>query len=781
MNNIFNLGTFFKFLGKNKSYTAINVFGLAISLMFVILIGIYVKQELSTDTFHEKADKIYVLGNEEVFDFNFRIAYKIQERYPEIDQVSPVIPFNSFNETVVHIGDDKQNASLIFVDSTFFDFFSFKLYEADPHQVLLAKNYAVISKSFAKKAFGDKDPMGKVIQINDSVQFTVNGIMDDIKNSTLPYGDILVRIDNVRYFNPSMDSEHYDNAGNAYIFLTQKKGADLSIKLDDMTAFFKDIFWIYRDGIRKQVTLTPLKAAYFSEKYGWSLQHGDWKFVMILMSVGLLILIFAVINYINLTVAQAGFRAKEMAMRRLLGSSRNDLFIRLIFESTLLCLISFALAVFLAILFKDKANELLQTQLELNALLSPSGIVVSLAIILVSGIIAGFLPALFISNAQPIEITKGSFSRKSKMVFSKFFIVFQNIITVMLLVATLTMTLQTQHLIKAPLGYNTLNIINIFATKFESKEAIKTFANEVKGLASVKRAALGQGVPVNAWNNNTAKFGNKSISFQFLRGDSAYFEILGFQKIRENNLGSADNSFYFTEQAMKEAELEEDGIVFQGDNKWQRYEVAGIIKDIQLRNITQKKEAVMFGFADFNKENEYPWTILVEVQGDAFTAFNQVKAVFEKQTGFDFDGQFIDEQVSQSFTAQKRTATIIIVFTVIAVLISLLGLLAMSTYFIRLRTSEIAIRKVHGSTNDEVFTKLVKTFLLYVLIACIIAVPVIWYIMRGWLDDYAYRISLSPLIFIVAGMFCLLVSFVTVFWQSRIAANANPVKGLKKE
>ncbi|GHT62682.1 ABC transporter permease [Bacteroidia bacterium] len=777
MNDLFNLGTFFKFLGKNKTYTFIDIFGLAVSLMFVILIAVYTVQELSTDKFHEKGDRTYILGSEKGLGSAYRIAGRIQERYPEIEKTCPI----SFETTTISINETNFHVELLLADTTFFDIFSFKLYGTTPNQALGATNYAVVSKSFAQKAFGDTDPLGKLITVNDNVAVIVNGVMDDIKNSSLPYCDIVLRIDNIKYFNSSKDSETFDNAADSYVFILEREGANLQSKVDDMQAFFKDIFWIYQRDIWQKVTLIPLEEIHFSDiKDNNRLQQGDWKFVMILMSVGLLILLFAVINYINLTVAQAGFRAKEMATRRLLGSSQREVFARLILESTLFCLIAFLLALLLAVSCVPYADTLLETKLYIADAITPSGILIALGSIVILGAISGWLPAAIISKVQPIEITKGSFGRRNKMVFSRFFIIFQNIITVMLLVASITMTDQTQHLIHAPLGYNTVNILDIRTWNFDSKEQLFTFVNETKPLASVKQVALAAGTPFNRGNNNTLVLSNgKNISFQTLIGDSAYFDMLDLQILRENH-SSVANSRYLSQQALKETELSEDAPAVKFEGGWE-IPVAGIIKDVQLGNITRSLSPTLFGYSTFEGENDYPWNILVEVQGDPIAAYNQVKAVYERITKLDFNGKFIDQQVAESFASQKRISTIVIIFTIIAILISLLGLIAMSTYFVRQRTKEIAVRKVHGADNFKVLSDLVRVFLGYVLIAFVIAVPISWYIMRHWLDDYAYRISLSPWIFIAAGGFCLLVAFVSVYWQSRRAANANPVRALKSE
>ncbi|MDR0725594.1 MAG: ABC transporter permease, partial [Prevotellaceae bacterium] len=319
MNNIFNFRAFFNYLKRNRIYTLINVFGLAVSLTFAILIGVYVNREMSVDGFHRNGDRIYALGHDNSLDYAFRIAYTLPPRYPEIEKVCPVVPW--YHDYVSFVGDKKFNTKLLFVDSTFFDFFDFRLY-GDKANVLASPNSAIVSRSFARKAFGTENPVGQFVRIQDDLTMTVTGVVDDIAHSTIPYGDILVRIDNIRHFNQTMDREHFDNAGGAYIFIMKKENTDLQAKTGDMEAFFKEIFWTFRRGMYKDAKLTPLKEVYFSDVRGRSMQHGDRQFVNILLLIGLAILLFALINYINLTVAQTGFRAKEMAMRRLLGASR---------------------------------------------------------------------------------------------------------------------------------------------------------------------------------------------------------------------------------------------------------------------------------------------------------------------------------------------------------------------------------------------------------------------------------------------------------------------------
>lgn len=778
MSNLLNLKSFFKFLGRNKGYTAIDLFGLSVSLMFVILIATYVTGELMTDRYHEKADRIYVLGNGEYTGSAYRIGYRLEERYPEIEKVCHVMT-RVFDNTPLKNGENNLTANLMLADTTFFDFFNFPLVKGNWEQALAAKDYAVISESFANRYFGNEDPMGKTIRINDNLSLIVNAVMKDIRYSVIPDEDILFRIDNVDAIGKGM-FDNYNSVGAVNVFVMEREGADISSRSDDIRDWFKTFFKIYEKGSFKEVNFVPLKKLYFWEQsnpFGmFTIERGNWQFVMILLSVGLLILLFAVINYVNLTVAQTGFRAKEMATRRLLGSSRKELFSHLIMESTLLTTISFFAGLLLAFFFAPFASNLLQKQVDLVDMITPLNGMIVIVLIVLIGFISGLLPAIVISNAKPIEVVRGTFRKQTKMVFSKFFIVFQNTITICLIAAAVTMFLQVKYLIKAPLGYNSVNILNINGEEMPDKNMAYTLVNELKQLSCVSRVGIGYGTPFNMGMNYTTRYDNKSISFQGIRCDKEYFDILGFKTLRDNHV--ADPVKYFlSEGSMKALELNEDAADFDF-NVWGKHPIAGIVKDFQLRNVMLENKPVIVMLHE-NKEDFSPHDIVVEVNGEPFAARQEVAAVYKKLARMDFDGKFLDEQIEESFVVQTRTSTIVMIFAAIAILISLLGLLAMSTYFIQQRAAEIAVRKVFGSTNAQVLLRLVKAFLTYVAVAFIIAIPLIWHFMNGWLTGYSYRITLSPWIYAVAGLFCLIISFITVFIQSYQAATANPIESIK--
>ena len=794
MNPILDFKSFLKFLQKNRLYTFIEVFGLSIAMMFVILIAAYTYQEFSTDNFQEKSERLYILnhhgapgGEYYAYGFAYKLADKIKARFPEIEAVCPML--NQYKKYPIQCFNNKINADLSFADSSFFHMFTFPLVSGDPHTVLAARNYAVISESFAHKAFPGMDPMGQIIQINDSLQLTVNGIMKDINNSVIPYSDILARIENIGSFNECLVSETYDCSGQIPIFILEREGADLINKSADLDSFVKNQLGRGRmltpeEDTTIKVFLTPFKDIYFSKlktyyNDGSIINQGNRSFVSILMLVGLLILFFSIINYVNLAVAQTGFRIKEMATRRLLGSNKEELFIRLIMESTILCLISFVLGFIFAMAAKSYANELLQTTINIKDFMTFSNVMIMILLILLMGFISGLLPAIIISKANPVDVVKGSFKRKNKMVLSKFFITFQNIITIALVAASITMFTQVNHLINAPLGYHTSNIIDIEVMELSDKKLMLTLANELEQMAVVKRVAFSQGMPFSTGNNYTMSYEGKRIAFQSFVGDSIYFDMLGFTILKENNVGSG-NAFYLSQQAFKELNLDEDAATFPFAPFFAGPQlIAGVVKDFQVQNIVFEARPTLLQLKKV--EDFYPWNLAVEVSGDPVVAMEAVKEVYERITRYEFTGRYVDQQVQESFAQQSRTSRIVVLFAAIALLLSFLGLVAMSTYFIQQRYREIAIRKVFGSTNSEMLRKIITTFLSYVIIAFVIVTPVIWLIMQNWLSGYSYRIYLSPWIFITSGLLCLFISFITVFWQSYQAANMNPVESIKTE
>lgn len=710
----------------------------------------------------------------------FLLGDYLKDRFPEIDKTCTV---NSLlKEGLFFINGEKVNADITFADKEFFDMFSFKLLQGDPRQALVTQDEIIISESFARACFPGQDPIGQRIILTDNQTVIVGGVMEDIRNSSLTYCDILISSQLLKVLMPGFIDPNMSHVGSSILFIQEKEQANLQSKTDEIETYLKDIFWPYRTGMYSGAILVPLKDVYFSEipvHYTHFLRKGNYRFVLTLLSVGFVVLLFAVVNYINLTVAQAGFRTKEMATRRLLGSERLELFLRLIIESVVLTLTSCGVALFLAYLLLPSAGQLLETRLDLQSILTPLNILVAFLFIILVGIIAGLLPAVVISNAKPVNVMKGEFRHQTKMVFSKIFIVFQQMITISLVAASLTMLLQINHLLKAPLGYNTNNILQ-FASNNMTDEEFTTLRREMSRLPGVKRVGYSRGLPLGLFNNELLSYEGGQIGLYRLDVDPDFMEMFGIKIIQDNQLATKDG-FYFSGQALREMGIDKDtpSVMF-GD--W-NVPIAGIIDDLWLQNRNEPLHGILLGIRNEEsfRGDDRPWHLTLETEGDQQAVYEQVEACYREIIGTPFKGDFMDTLLKNTMTPQIRTGKIVMLFTFIALVISFMGLFAMSTYFIRQRSREVAVRKVFGSDNSQILKKLVFVFMGYVGIAFVIATPFIWYIMRDWLSGYSYRISLNPLIFVAAGTFCLFISFITVFIQCYQAANENPVERIKAE
>lgn len=785
--------SFFNFLGRNKLYAAINIFGLSVSLMFVILIADYTLRQLTCDNYHTKADRIFVIGSEMGLSNGYYLQKYLRDRYPEIETTCAVsVSGQSTSATQpVEVGQQKYTASVLFADTTFFRVFDFQLLEGDREQALASRENIVLSESFARKVFGSFNPLGQAVRFPDEEKtYVVSGIVRDIDRSVIPNMDIIMRAERICDINQA-NNEHMSNAGGATTFLLVREGADLAVKIPDMVDYFKEFYWIYKGNVRQQVTLTPLREVYFSPlNDGWTLHHGSWAFVMILFGVGGVILLFAVMNYINLTVAQTGFRAKEMAARRLLGASRGEIILKLILESTLMCVTALVIAFFLAAAVEPYAAQLLESKVDVWGDMTPVVAACYAGFIVLLGVVAGIVPAMMVSRYKPVDIVRGSFRRRTKMVYSKVLIAIQNVITVALIATSLTIGLQIRYLINTPLGYNTADILDISTEIFTGRQQIAQFREELLREPCVEAVGLSCGTPHDGGNNNTMQYGpDRMVSFQILIGDSTWFRMLGLERLRDNHLAAGEGNAWFVNQyALRELGIGEETTNFKvGDEEYSmNYDIAGIYRDFQLRTALDGPEALLLrdlGAAEnmLKKGGDYPWNVLVKTRGDKTAAYNKIRDVFERiSDGIPFSSaEYIEQQIAADYAEQQRILRIVGIFTLVAILISALGLVAMSTYYIQQKEQEIAVRKVFGSTRREVLVRLVGNFMRLVGVAFVVAVPVSWYLLERWLQDYSVRISLSPLIFLAAGTFAAVVAFVTVFWQSSRAADSNPIDSIK--
>ena len=508
-----------------------------------------------------------------------------------------------------------------------------------------------------------------------------------------------------------------------------------------------------------------------------TIQFGNRSFVNLLLAMCILLLAFAVLNYINMTTALTGFRAKEMATRRLVGAEKRSIFLKVISESTIICAISMLLAILLAEALAPTASRILEYQISIFKAVTPVNVLLVLGFILVLGILAGIVPALLIQKAQPIEIVRGTLRLKTKTVYSKVIIIVQNVVAVVMLVSALTMGLQIRHMVSADLGYNTKDIL-VVDNAFGQTGQIRPLLDKWREEPCVEEVGQGDGIPLGGTNNWTMEMPDGHwVSFQQIQGDDKYFDILGLKVKQDNH----QRAWWLNEYAFKQIGIDESETEFVSAKNGTRA-IGGIYYDFKIRPLEQDQSAAMIYNRGENPDDDYPWVLIVKTTGDHAAAKKRVEAIAaEVFPGRLFEAQYIEEMIEDGFSDESLVLKIVLIFTFLSILVSALGLFAMSSYYMQQEIRSVSVKKVFGAEYSGVLKELVLAFMKMVGIAFVIAVPLAWFIMNRWLSGFGHRIILHWWIFVLAGLVVAVIASISVLYQSIKTARTNPAEALKKE
>ena len=801
--------SYFRFLSRNKVYTLINVVGLSVSLAFVIIIGLYSQMEFGRDRWHKNADRIYVVcthfeeGNENEEVGHWAMQPLLCPRFPDVEASCAIA---GGKETVTLGNQEKKEVQAMFADASFFQIFDFPLTMGERQRVLTRPEDIVITDEMATMLFGDSNPMGKTVILRDTMAFTVRGVMKSLNHTYLRPADILLP---AQHFSlSSYNDAAMSSYGNWSVYFLAREGADLTKSQAAMQQILAQNVWLFKPDCifgQAQLQLKPLKELYFSNINSAPVTiRGDHKQSQMLFLGGLIILLFAVMNYVNLTIAQSRFRMREMAMRRLLGSQRWQVVARLIAESIMLSLASLSLAVWLVLLAVPYANQMLRSvstgmtwvdedsNLQIDIiqsadLLSPVVICGLVAFALLLGVVAGIGPAWHISKARPIDIVKGTpqtvHQRKWLTSGRALSIVFQHVITMVLLAVALTMMLQMRHLVNAPLGYNHERLMEVRPQQYGDPR-MSLMLDEVRKLPCVEDAALGLGSPLHAGSNNTYEIDGRTIAWQIFRETPSWMKMLDLKIITDyGTTGPNGVKTYVTPNALALHGLPADARAFRYNEDSVLTQIDGLIEPLHLHNILETTYVGRPQMVKLYPEPVINYCLMMRYRGDKYEAKRQVGEVYKKLFEHDMENHFnfYDDQLRSCYDKEHRILSMVEVFTVVAFLIAMLGLLAMSTYYLQQHRKEIAVHKAFGAASSEVLRRLLSRFMAYVVVAFLIAIPIIYYIGNDWLSQFSYRIALSPWIFAVAGLACLIISLLTVVIQSWRAASENPVNNIKTE
>ena len=785
--------SYLTFLSRNKVYAAIEAFGLATALGFIILLVSYATTEFSVGRNIKDADKIYILGTGDMFGLTLDTPVEFFHQFPEIKSWTRMA---NCMEQDVTVEDKYLKANSAYIDSTFFQLFDYRLSGCSREQVLTNADEVIVSESFARKAFGTDEAVGKKLKIGERF-FTVCGIMQDFGRK-----DLFQQTDLFFCIKLAYDVyQRMDNFGNTQTFLTLEPDTDSEVLAKKLLKKYVE-YWpeFYdEDGGKGALiwgsTLTRLTEAYFSPLEGYGiLKKGNQKLVVILLLVAFVLLISACFNYVNLTVALTGKRAKEMTMRRLLGESRHRIVLRYFTEALLFTTGSFVLGYFVAYLFKPFLEEWFSTTIPLVPDIQM--LTVSIGILLVISLVSSIIPAALVLQFKPIDVMKGTFRFKNKMIFSKVFIVIQNIISMTLIALSLTMTIQMHHLLTLPTGYQTDGLVLVdswdIGYTVEKQEILRQHLLALPQVETVGRAGS---LPFRSSSNGIRDAqGNKSWIYYSCM-DMTAFRLFGFKVIEQ--YGNPTDSLCYVDYNAKthyqvtmahpsiDGSYEEStGVVVTRP----QYRVCGIVENYRngMANHTPR-------FTSSNNviqllgPNDRSWSLIVKVKGDSSEALvavkNTCREVAQQVTGYpkELNCTYIADILEDALSQERHTMYLVLCFMSLSILISALGLFAISLNYCEQRSKEIAIRKIMGASDKEMVWSLTRRFVLLSLVSVVIAIPLCIKAMRFYLQDFYYQVDFPWLIIPLAACITVLVISLSVIGQAQRISTDNPINSIKTE
>lgn len=781
-------------LTKHRAFTFINVMGLAVGMTACFLIFLYVNFELSYDHFHSKGDRVYRLACDiktpsdtiRAGISSWAFGPALQKEFPEIEAFTRV----SGESMLVNMGDKKyQEEGTMFADSTFFKVFDYKLVSGNPGTALKEPLSIVLTETTARKYFDKENPIGKVVKLgNKLLPATITGVVKDFPANTLLQADMIVSMSTFREsFHRTLDEE-WGNFG-AITFLLLKPGADRGALNRKFPAFLEKAVG---EASRKSqmfftFSLEPLKDLYLYATHD-SLEKGSISNVYVFSIIAIFILLIACINFINLTTARAAERAKEVGIRKVVGAQRSQLAWQFLGESLLLCLAGCLLAILLSAMLMPLFNQLAGKTISNGIWHNPKSVLWLVLAAVVIGLLAGFYPAAVLSNFQPITVLKGRFSSGMRGVaLRKGLVLAQFTISISLIIATIIVYRQMHFMRSHDLGFSQQQTL-VVETSEDPAQVV--FKKEIAMLPGILATSISASVPGGGNSGAYSEVQNKQGDFQVANLDAYFVDFDYIPLFKMKMVAGRTFSKDFGTDSTHAMVVNEAAVKMLGFSKpeealGKRYrqwgsegQIIGVVKNFHFRSLQEDIKPLTMRI-----DPEHYRIVSAKITGDDVSKI--VKEVEEKWKALvpnrPFKYYFLDDFFDRQYRGQQRFGKLFLYFAVLAILISCMGLLGLAAYSTLQRTREIGVRKVLGASVADIVNLLSVDFLKLVLIAFVIAVPVSWFFMLKWLQDFAYKATLSWWIFAAAGGIAIAITLLTISFQAIRAAIANPVRSLRSE
>jgi len=788
---------------KQKAYSVINIFGLALGLVSCLLVGLFIYQDFSYDNYHEHRDHLYRLtthttdpaGNYSLLQSSARIAPAIEQEFPEIDKIARVY---FADESLLDFGGTKfYEKEVIFADEDFFEMFSYNSIIGNQDDFLKRKNTAVISQSLAHKYFGDVSPVGNVMKYNDRLEIEVVGVIEDVPVNSHFTFDIAITYSCLNDLNKASWLENWHGTFGSFTYVMLHQETNIEQFQEKCGIFLTEKK--ETDGITKHaVELQPIESIHLHSEGSDDVNvHSSIKNVLILGSIALFILILACINFINLTTSRAIKRAREIGVRKVFGAYKQQLIGQFLGESIMVTFIALGLALVIAELTQTAFAQLIGTELIYNVFSNPSILLIITASTLLIGIIAGLYPAFVLTKYQPSRVMKGNFGKSSSgsNLLRRGLVLFQFTISISLIIITVIISQQTNFMRNFDMGFEKDQIL-ILKTPTRIGRNYDVIKRELELIPGITATSASLGVPVMnsgygtfiipdlANEEHNFDIAIKAIDDDFL--DFYEIPLLAGKKLSDMEGRDFRNLTVVNESTVKQlgfASNEEAlgnsyTIAFGDSDGRYKPEIIGVIKDFHYKSMkSEVTPLLLMRWTGLFKEV----SIKVSSQNIPET-MKGIKALWEDQfPNHPFDYTFLDEKIDNLYKAEEKSYQVISLFSSIAIFIACMGLLGLTLYTVEQRRKEIGIRKILGASVWNILKSISSDFLKLVLFANLAAWPISYFLSEKWLHGFPYKIDIGLDVFFLASELALLISFVTIGYTVIRSAYSNPIENIRYE
>jgi putative ABC transport system permease protein len=763
---------------KYKLYSGINILGLSIGLSTFLIVVLFLKNEFSYEKFNTKMDHIYRLEHGEWSILGTVYADMVKTNFPEVERATRFDIWSAGGAVLKHDDHIQKIKNIVFADAAVFDIFTFPFIQGNAVQALETPLSIVLTHSTARRIFNDENPIGQEIKYNNQFFLKVTGVIDDVQNFHIPINAIvsfntLNVIYNDANFLTQFDSWNYPT------FLLLKPNADITTlenKINALFSKYKTFFW---DEKGHQFHLRPLNNVYFSgeTKYGYGI-HGNMERIYIVISLAIVILLIACLNFINLTTARASLRAREVGVRKVLGAYRVRLIVQFLGESIMMCGCACVLAIILVLLLLPYFNRLFDMTLSFDSIDTMDMILFSIAGIVVLGMLAGIFPALHLTSFRAAVVLKKSKNKDMAAIrFRRVLIGIQFAISSMLIIGTLVISRQLNFLKSKNLGFDKSLILTIPVNK-DIVSTWQSFKNRLLNHPEITNVSfsffpLGEVGWIQSWDIE-----GEQMSSNLLFVDPEFIPMLDIQIIDGRNYSwnmETDKwtSYIINEEAARR--LPPGPVV---GRKLEKGTIIGVVSDFHFNSLRTKISPLVLAWGSDNMH-------YANIKISPLNVENTIRIIDsiwqEFSPEFPFEYSFLDKRIDSLYQSEQRLAHIFSTFSVMAIIIACVGLFGLSAFLIIFRSREIAVRKIFGASAWQILIMLSREFSIIIFIANLVIWPIIYLVANHLLQNFAYRIPVSWWYFMIALIVTLSFSFITTSWQAIRAANANPVESLRYE